>query len=85
MRGPAASTSGFPCRPGSGASACDGSLEAHRWRSNRPIEDGPKPLGDVVVPRVGRPMHRGNLLKFEGSGWRMKEAAERLAKRVAGT
>jgi hypothetical protein len=30
-------------------------------------------------------MHRGNLLKFEGSGWRMKEAAERLAKRVAGT
>ncbi|MHB1541935.1 MAG: hypothetical protein ACYCUE_16405 [Steroidobacteraceae bacterium] len=51
----------------------------------RAIEDGPKLLGDVVVPRVGRPMHRGNLLKFERSGWRMKEAAERLAKRVAGT
>ena len=74
-----------PAGPGSGASACDGSLEAHRLRSNRPIEDGPKLLGDVVVPRVGRPMHRGNLLKFERSGWRMKEAAERLAKRVAGT
>jgi hypothetical protein len=54
-------------------------------RSNRPIEDAPKLLGDVVVPLVGRPMHPGNLLKFEGTGWRPKDATERLAKRVAGT
>jgi hypothetical protein len=28
-------------------------------------------------------MHRGNLLKFEGRSWRLKEAAERVAKRAA--
>jgi hypothetical protein len=27
-------------------------------------------------------MHRGHLLKFEGKSWRLKEAAERLAKRA---
>jgi DNA replication protein DnaC len=54
--------------------------------SNRPIEDWPKLLGDVVVvaPLLDRLMHRGNLLKFEGKSWRLKEATERLAKRAAG-
>lgn len=53
--------------------------------SNRPIEDWPKLLGDVVVvaPLLDRLMHRGNLLKFEGRSWRLKEATERLAKRAA--
>jgi DNA replication protein DnaC len=51
--------------------------------SNRPIDDWPKLLGDVVVvtPLLDRVMHRGHLLKFEGKSWRLKEAAERLAKR----
>lgn len=54
--------------------------------SNRPIEDWSKLLGDVVVvaPLLDRLMHRGNLLKFEGKSWRLKEATERLAKRAAG-
>jgi DNA replication protein DnaC len=54
--------------------------------SNRPIEDWSKLLGDVVVvaPLLDRLMHRGNLLKFEGRSWRLKEAAERVAKRTAG-
>ena len=53
--------------------------------SNRPVDDWPKLLGDVVVvaPLLDRLMHRGNLLKFEGKSWRLKEAAERLAKRTA--
>jgi DNA replication protein DnaC len=53
--------------------------------SNRPIEDWSKLLGDVVVvaPLLDRLMHRGNLLKFEGRSWRLKEAAERVAKRTA--
>ena len=53
--------------------------------SNRPIEDWPKLLGDVVVvaPLLDRLMHRGNLLKFEGKSWRLKEATERLGKRAA--
>jgi DNA replication protein DnaC len=53
--------------------------------SNRPIEDWPKLQGDVVVvaPLLDRLMHRGNLLKFEGRSWRLKEAAERVAKRAA--
>ena len=52
--------------------------------SNRPIDDWPKLLGDVVVvaPLLDRLMHRGNLLKFEGKSWRLKEAAERVAKRA---
>ncbi|HVO49023.1 MAG TPA: IS21-like element helper ATPase IstB [Steroidobacteraceae bacterium] len=51
--------------------------------SNRPIDDWPKLLGDVVVvtPLLDRVMHRGHLLKFEGKSWRLKEAADRLAKR----
>jgi len=51
--------------------------------SNRPVDDSPKLLGDVVVvtPLLDRVMHRGHLLKFEGKSWRLKEAAERLAKR----
>ncbi len=53
--------------------------------SNRPIEDWSKLLGDVVVvaPLLDRLMHRGNLLKFEGKSWRLKEAAERVARRAA--
>jgi len=53
--------------------------------SNRSIEDWPKLLGDVVVvtPLLDRLMHRGHLLKFEGKSWRLKEAAERVAKRAA--
>jgi len=52
--------------------------------SNRPIEDWPKLLGDAVVvtPLLDRLMHRGYLLKFEGKSWRLKEAAERVAKRA---
>jgi DNA replication protein DnaC len=53
--------------------------------SNRYIEDWPKLLGDaiVVTPLLDRLMHRGHLLKFEGKSWRLKEAAERVAKRAA--
>lgn len=54
--------------------------------SNRTIDDWPKLLsGDVVVvtPLLDRLMHRGHLLKFEGKSWRLKEAAERVAKRAA--
>lgn len=53
--------------------------------SNRPFEDWEKLLGDVVVvaPLLDRLMHHGHLLKFEGKSWRLKEAAERLAKRTA--
>ena len=53
--------------------------------SNRMIDDWPKLLGDVVVvtPLLDRLMHRGHLLKFEGKSWRLKEAAERVAKRAA--
>ena len=50
--------------------------------SNRPIEDWSTLLGDVVVvaPLLDRLMHHGHLLKFDGRSWRLKEAAERLAK-----
>jgi DNA replication protein DnaC len=50
--------------------------------SNRPIDDWGKLLGDVVVvaPLLDRLMHHGHLLKFEGKSWRLKEAAERVAK-----
>ena len=53
--------------------------------SNRPIEDWPTLLGDVVVvaPLLDRLMHHGRLLKFDGRSWRLKEAAERLAKNAA--
>jgi DNA replication protein DnaC len=52
--------------------------------SNRAIDDWPKLLGDVVVvtPLLDRIMHRGHLLKFDGKSWRLKEAAERVAKRT---
>jgi DNA replication protein DnaC len=53
--------------------------------SNRIIEDCAALLGDVVVvaPLLDRLMHHGHLLKFEGKSWRLKEAAERLAKETA--
>jgi DNA replication protein DnaC len=52
--------------------------------SNRPFEDWTRLLGDVVVitPLLDRLMHHGHLLKFEGKSWRLKQAAERLAKRA---
>ena len=53
--------------------------------SNRPVDDWPRLLGDVVVvaPLLDRLMHRGNLPKIEGKSWRLKEAAERVAKRMS--
>lgn len=50
--------------------------------SNRIIDDWAKLLGDVVIvtPLLDRLMHHGHLLKLEGKSWRLKEAAERLAK-----
>lgn len=53
--------------------------------SNRPIDDWPALLGDVVVvaPLLDRLMHHGHLLKFDGRSWRLKHAAERVAKRAA--
>ena len=50
--------------------------------SNREIEDWGKLLGDLVIvtPLLDRLMHHGNLLKFTGKSWRLKESAERLAK-----
>lgn len=53
--------------------------------SNRPIEDWGTLLGDVVVvaPLLDRLMHHGHLLKFDGKSWRLKEAAERIAKSAA--
>jgi DNA replication protein DnaC len=53
--------------------------------SNRSVDDWGKLLGDVVVaaPLLDRIMHHGHMLKFEGKSWRLREAAERLAKRAA--
>jgi DNA replication protein DnaC len=53
--------------------------------SNRVPDDWPKLLGDVVVvaPLLDRLMHHGHLLKFEGKSWRLKEAANRIAKNTA--
>jgi hypothetical protein len=44
-----------------------------------------KLLGDVVVvaPLLDRLMHHEHLLKFEGKSWRLKEAAERVARQSA--
>lgn len=52
--------------------------------SNRPIDDWSALLGDVVVaaPLLDRLMHHGHLLKFDGKSWRLKESAERNARRV---
>lgn len=51
--------------------------------SNRPMEDWPKLVGDVVAtgPVFDRLMHHGHLLKFEGRSYRLKQAASRLAKK----
>jgi DNA replication protein DnaC len=53
--------------------------------SNRPFEDWPKLLGDVVLvtPLLDRLMHHGHMLKFDGKSWRLKEAAARVAKRTS--
>jgi len=50
--------------------------------SNRIIEDWGKCLGDNAVASaiLDRLLHHGNLLKFEGKSYRLKEAAVRLAK-----
>ena len=52
--------------------------------SNRPVDDWAKLLGDIVVvtPLLDRLMHHGHLLKFDGTSWRLKEAAARVAKRA---
>jgi DNA replication protein DnaC len=54
--------------------------------SNRGIDDWARLLGDVVVvtPLLDRLLHRGHMLKFDGKSWRLKEAAERVAKRSTG-
>ena len=54
--------------------------------SNRPLEDWARLLGDTVVvtPLLDRLLHHGHLLKFDGTSWRLKEAAARVAKRAAG-
>lgn len=48
--------------------------------SNRIIEDWGKCLGDNAVASaiLDRLLHHGNLLKFEGKSYRLKEAAQRL-------
>jgi DNA replication protein DnaC len=50
--------------------------------SNRIIEDWGKCLGDNAVSSaiLDRLLHHGNLLKFEGKSYRLKEAAAKLAK-----
>jgi DNA replication protein DnaC len=50
--------------------------------SNRMVDDWGKLLGDVIVvaPLLDRIMHHGRLLKFEGKSYRLKEAAEKVAK-----
>lgn len=49
--------------------------------SNRPMDDWPKLVGDVVAtaPIFDRLMHHGHLLKFEGRSYRLKQAAARIA------
>ncbi|MGK5087885.1 IS21-like element helper ATPase IstB [Bdellovibrionota bacterium FG-2] len=51
--------------------------------SIRPIQDWPKLDGDVLftAPVFDRLIHHGNLLKFEGRSYRMKEATNRVAKK----
>jgi DNA replication protein DnaC len=48
--------------------------------SNRPLDDWGKLLGDNAASSaiLDRLLHRGNLLKFEGRSYRLKEAALRL-------
>lgn len=51
--------------------------------SNRVVDDGGLLLRDVVVaPLLGRLLHHGHLLKFEGKSRRLKEAAGRIAKKT---
>ena len=52
--------------------------------SNRSIDDWAVLLGDVVVvaPLLDRLMHHGHMLKFDGKSWRLKEAAERMARQT---
>jgi DNA replication protein DnaC len=52
--------------------------------SNRIVDDWGVLLGDVVVvaPLLDRLMHHGHLLKFDGKSWRLKEAAERIARKT---
>lgn len=51
--------------------------------SNRPLEDWGKLLDDNAATSaiLDRLLHRGHLLKFEGSSFRLKEAAIRLNER----
>ena len=50
--------------------------------TNRIADDWGKLLGDTVCAAtiLDRLMHRGNLLRFEGKSYRLKEAAARLAR-----
>lgn len=52
--------------------------------SNRPMEDWPKLVGDVVAtaPIFDRLMHHGHLLRFEGRSYRLKQAASRIANKT---
>lgn len=52
--------------------------------SNRVIEDWGKCLGDNAVASaiLDRLLHHGNLLRFEGKSYRLKEAALRLTKEL---
>lgn len=53
--------------------------------SNRVIDDWGKCLGDNAIASaiLDRILHHGNLLKFEGQSYRLKEANMRLAKNSA--
>jgi DNA replication protein DnaC len=55
--------------------------------SNRPVEDWGKLLGDNAAASaiLDRMLHRGNLLKFEGKSYRLKEASKRLASKKNNT
>jgi hypothetical protein len=55
--------------------------------SDRVVEDWAKMLREVVVvtPLLDRLMHYGHLLRFEGKGRRLEEAATRLARRTTQT
>lgn len=50
--------------------------------TNRIVDDWGKLLGDTVCAAtiLDRLMHRGNLLRFEGKSYRLKEAATKLAR-----
>ena len=50
--------------------------------SNRAVDDWGEALGDqaVAVAVTDRLLHYGNLLKFQGPSYRLKEASSRLAK-----